>query len=230
MKVRSESGRVYEIVDKASTPMPNSYIAVIWGIMEFARAEVFDPSYSQLTKLTGVNTRTIQRAVVSLEQRAHLEVIERFSSSGHQISHRYRISESGVRVAAIAGKLGSLVEVSATGMLTEQPIVLQKASAGCLPPNDVDVDVEKQLLLTSKLTGGEPAMARNMLAHIPIDQAQMIADELRGRMAMGGIKNPLGYLAKMILAYDEGNFKPIMAGKGAEARTAPNQRFSNDKS
>jgi len=83
----------------------------------------------------------------------------------------------------------------------------------------------KQLQLTSKLSFEERASAQQMLAHLPINMAQQLADELRQRIIKGGVRSPLGYLSKLITTAEEGRFHPILASHGAKAR----QDLSSDQ-
>lgn len=229
MKVRSRAARVLEIVAPAQVPIPESQKKVLKGIAAFADRQVNDPSYANLARYCGLEERTVQRAVFGLESRGFLSVKVRKSQAGYQLSNGYQILPAGIQALESLLRLGALVDTAAAALVAVHQLAVPNGVTSCPPPNEfVVVDVKQQLQMTSRLSQENQATAMAMLARLPIEVAQQLADELRERLVVGQVRSPLGYLAKLIQAYSEGRYLPILAGRGAAARAKTHNGRSSE--
>ena len=68
------------------------------------------------------------------------------------------------------------------------------------------------------LTETQRAGLKRRLATLPADVAQVLLDELAGRMLVATVRNPVGYCATLIRRSREGSFVPELAPSIANAR------------
>lgn len=253
MKIRNSLGRKYEIVTVSRPRMSLGQSETLNSISKLIKSEVYDPSYSQLSQLANLDSRTIQRSVRGLEKKGLIKVTERYSSSGYQLSNRYELTLAGEEclrdyqywnelfpidepfVQRNQNNVYHLVPPSAEKIAQSSrgeiapPSEEQNGAASCPTPNVVSTVVKEQLQLTNRLTSEERVSAAEMLSKIPIETAQQLADELRERMVSSIIKHPLGYLSKLIKAFENGTYYPVLASKGAEARISDAAKSDNFK-
>lgn len=223
MKVRNGSSRLHEVVAPNAIPVVNSQRAVVLALKLFITKDVLDPSYAQLSMVTGLNAKTAQRAVLGLENRGLIVVIKRHAPSGFQVSNRYELTPSGEALVSKIDALGALIAVDNCAKhkvgRSAGHFAGHKEETSCPAPNAFDDrSIDGQLQLTSKLSEAEKDTAMSMLTGLPNEAAQQIADELRERIFRGGIERPLAYLAKLIGEYKENRFYPVLAGAGAKKR------------
>ena len=79
------------------------------------------------------------------------------------------------------------------------------------------------LIYPGQMLQTEQAMALRLLQPVPVDQRQLVLDELAGQLtAKGseGVRNPLGYLARLAQRAAEGGFIPTLALGVARRREA----------
>lgn len=201
------------------------------------KLDIFDPSYRQLSKMTNLDVRTIQRSVRSIEKKGLIKVIERYSSSGYQLSNRYELTLGGEKCLREYAQWFDVLPLEETFEQDNKnnvyhlvaPSGENKGAASCPTPNVVSTVVKEQLQLTNRLTSEERITATEMLSKIPLDSAQQLADELRERMVTTTVKNPLGYLSKLIKAFENGTFIPVLASRGAKARLSDKAKSEADK-
>ncbi|MDP1541040.1 MAG: helix-turn-helix domain-containing protein [Moraxellaceae bacterium] len=225
MMVRSANGRKYLVVGPADAGLRSeSQRLTLLAIAEFKKAGISDPSQIQISTMIGQCVRTVRRAIQRLEQLKLLIVTERFHASGHQLSHQYLITKEGRRLVTKISRLGGLQD----GLLGHNHVrhvadsfTLPEGGTSCPPPKDVCLLSVEQLQVTKLLAKKDHPAAKEMLRELPLEAAQQLLDELRGKLNQGEVANPLGYLFSLKKAFIKGTYRPVHAGDGAAARKNP---------
>jgi len=87
----------------------------------------------------------------------------------------------------------------------------------------LDVD-KREWIFPSGLAEAQRADLQRRLATLPAQEAQLVLDELAGRMQVAAVRNPVGYCATLIRRSRDGSFTPELATFIADGRAQCEER------
>jgi hypothetical protein len=219
-----------------ATPLPPTPKLVL-----LALADIVDdtgscwPSQNAIAAKCSITTRTVQRIIVMLHNQELLIIEPRYRADGSRSSNRYRLpldtphdklsggGDTSVQGATTPVSWGGDTHVVAR-TTTEPSIESPLPPPTSLGPCDsarTDSEGGGGDLFFPKGSNQSlrDALLLRLAALIP-EQAQQVLDELAGRMAVTGVKNPVRYCAVLIERMRRGEFVPELGLEIATARAA----------
>jgi len=190
------------------------------------------PSVATLSGKCTVSPRTVQRVLRMLVEQQLLVAEARHRQNGACSSNRYRLAvkggdnlsppdtdvttpcqpcqgppDNGVTPGTTIGTLNESPQPPALPMLSPEV-----GTEGC---SDSDFELD----YPNGLSPSERIAAQKQLAHVPVDTAQQLLDELAARLAADAVRtSSIAYLRGLIKRARSGTFTPEGALKIADAR------------
>jgi hypothetical protein len=167
------------------------------------------PSIAALARSCSVSERTIQRAIRDLCDRGLIQIECRHRPDGSQRSNQYRLALSADRVNTMTPPTDNGMncppsaptpgDIGVTQTTTQSPIPnsQQPLSGGWIFPK--------------RLTDAEQRSAVAELRGMDPELAQVVLDELAGRLCKGNVHRPVSYLRQLAKCARAGSFVPEMA-------------------
>ena len=209
-------------------PLPPAPKFVLLALADIADDEgVCWPGHRSLAAKCSVTIRTVQRIIAGLEASGLLLVEPRYRNDGSRSSNQYRLpietppdKRSWGGVASDRGPTTVVTWPPDTGVVsrtTTEPSLDSQQPGEQVSSARVVVE-QPDLEFPASLTPSQRAGLQISLAALPRPTAQLIIDELRGRMQIGPVKNPLGYCAALLRRSRSNTFTPELAYAVADAR------------
>ncbi len=219
-----------------ATPLPPTPKLVLLALADIADdAGSCWPSQNAIAAKCSITTRTVQRIIVTLQEQQLLIIEPRYRADGSRSSNRYRLPLDNPH-DKLSGEGDTSVQRDTTPMswggdtgvvarTTNEPSVESPlpppASLGPCDSARADSDGGGAGFFFPK---GSNRSLRDALiprlAALTPEQAQQVLDELAGRIAVTGVKNPVRYCAVLIERMRRGEFSPELGPVVAEARHA----------
>lgn len=164
------------------------------------------PAIRTVAAYCSISLRTAQRVIQKLSDTGFIGIEKRFRGDGSQSSNRYRLRPD------LGGDNLSRPSV-ATGNQEAG-----ESPRGCqdnvIPRTTVDPSINQQTtcwFFPGAFSDEDRKNASRQLQNIPLEQAQLVLDELAGRMRLSEVREPLRYLQSLILSSRSGEFVPELA-------------------
>jgi hypothetical protein len=206
------------------------------------------PSHRRIAHKCSITERSVRRMIRLLADQHYLMVQQRFNnrartSNGYQLAvdhprtncpggrdtgHRGdRTLPSGGSGRRRPGALAATVQVTTTDPLVDPtPPLLphpdanqnasDRAAAGARGGGD--------LCFPKSVSKAQRDALQARLSKLSREQAQLVLDELAGRMNTTQVRNPIGYCAALIERIESGDFTSELGVRVAEQRAAERQR------
>jgi hypothetical protein len=213
-----------------SIPLRSSRKVVLLALADIADDQgVCWPRQQLLARKSNTTERTLRRVLAWLASHALVSIEPQYRKDGSRSSNRYRLS-LGTPPDTLSG--GGVTRVRGSGQRC--PEVGSPASGHRTtkePPNEPSPPPPQttsptpsthrgggELIFSSRLTPSQRDAIEGRLAKLTTEQAQVVLDELAGRMAIVEVKNPLRYCAVLIRRLELGQFTPDLGIAVQEGR------------
>lgn len=190
------------------------------------------PSVRYLASMSSMSERSVQRCLACLKARGLIEIKTRRSSSGGQSSNLFRIL-AGDALKSTPTKPASTTPPAASYDTRpgDAPVTHNKGFTKIGIPNQQDAAGKDSdgcaLEFPDGLSSAEKASARVVLKSVDQTAAQVLLDEIGGRMRVQPpVKNVIGYLRTLVKRMDEGVFAAEHALEEAGRRARANRRVA----
>lgn len=177
------------------------------------------PSIKSLAKHCSISQRTVQRIIQSLAAEGLITVEKRYRDDGSQSSNYYTLRPN----FPTSNNLSPTPDITSKHHFQESP-------PGChnsvTPKTTNDPFVNEPLennfcfFYPEDFSAEDKINATSQLLDLLPEQAQLILDELAGRMRISEIREPLRYLNRLIANVRSGTFIPELATKVQANRKA----------
>jgi len=224
-----------------TTELPPTPKLVLMALADIADDQgICWPSQNTLAKKCSVAERSVRRILLQLQASKLLFVEPRFRKNGSQASNRYRLAV-GCPPDNLSGALdtgGGSPRTSEVGPPGRR--CPRGEDAGVLPRTTIESSFETppppsvadkastapvgcdggDLHFPTSLTAAQRATLRSHIAVLSIEEAQLVLDELAGRMTLTKVDNPIRYTLVLVERMQAGRFVPELGPKIAEMRHA----------
>lgn len=188
------------------------------------------PSLSYVSYRASVSVRGLQRIIQALEVQGLLQRQPRYRQDGSQTSSEFVVLPN-VRGDKVTPPADNGVSGAGGGA---PPGAAGDGHAGTpITTNDPQIDNHHHMgggwIFPRALSKTEQGTAARLLAGIGAEEAQMILDELAGRISSGGIRSSrMAYLRTLVARAKSGQFIPEMAHDVVEKRAQSKRRAPDD--
>lgn len=181
-------------------------------------AGVAFPAIRSVAGHCSISTRTAQRIIHSLSEGGLVRIETRFRADGSQSSNYYTLRPN------FAGG-DNLSPGPATASEGKPQATPQGCQDNAHPITTIDPSIKQQpeesgcaLIFPEAFSLEERECAASDLQNISPIQAQLVLDELAGRMRVTAVREPRRYLLKLILSAASGKFVPELAAREEKLR------------
>lgn len=176
------------------------------------------PAIRTVAAQCSISPRTAQRIIHSLSERGLVRIENRFRTDGSQSSNHYILRPhwgGGDKLSPIPVTVGKNkmhatprgCQDIATPITTIDPSIKQlPKESGCA------------LIFPEEFSLEEREWAASDLQNLSLTQAQLLLDELAGRMRLSAVREPRRYLHRLILSVASGEFVPEQAEREQKLR------------
>jgi Helix-turn-helix domain len=208
------------------------------------------PSHRRIAQKCSITERSVRRMIRLLADGHYLIVQQRFNnrartSNGYQLVVDHPRTNcpggpgtGGGRIgpccaggvdAAVQGPLDSVVRVTTTYPLFDPIPPLPPHPGANQNAADRAVDGGSgggDLCFPRAVSKAQRQALQALLSKLSRENAQLVLDELAGRMNTTHVRNPIGYCATLVVRIQRGDFTPELGVRVAEQRDAERQRQS----
>jgi len=178
-----------------------------------------------------LDERTVQRALRALAGRDLLTIHSR-SIAGLSRANEYRLKVDTIKGGGDLPSQGDIAPPRDVAGAALTPALDTEQGWRSATPTSTTASFKKatqqqQLLnagiaLPASLPPKVRAAAQRLLARIPSDSRQTVADEWAARYRKGDLRIPLAYLAKLVAQFEAGLFSPELAAEERSRRQREN--------
>ena len=185
------------------------------------------PNVKTIANKCSISPRTVRRAIAELKFRGLLQIDIRYRSDGSQTSNNYQLmmaddklsSGGGLSGQGALAKQASCLDLPGNPLTHIEPEENTPQQQACpngssdneiLPTLEADLIWEK--VLVKNFSVDEQALMAGIVEPVP-DMAQQILDEFAGRLKISQVKNPIGYLRRLVNLSLQGKLQPELALK-----------------
>lgn len=194
------------------------------------------PSVGTLAAKCSLSARAVRANLADLERRGLICVERRFRNDGSQSSNLYVVLPGAAIPTAQAVSpdevsRGEGCQPQAPGELPCSPMNNQLN-----PPTNEQQPRQPggggdtlELKFSSTIPVSQRSRAVELLSGLSHEVGQQVLDEFSGRSQIQQLKNPMGYLRKLVLLAAAGQFQPELASKVRDARETRERNQASQK-
>lgn len=176
------------------------------------------PGIQHVATRASVSERTVQRLIPNFERLGLIARRPRYGKSGRQLSSEYQLFPpnvvgDGKSPQSAGDNLTGATEEASEGVTTGTQTTTEPTNH--LVNHHLETDA---LTLPAVLNASEKSAALELIRHLPNTDAQVVLDELAGRLGQGRIRSPISYLRMLVTRLQQGAFVPELSHVVAEQR------------